>query len=166
MFLLSGCLRFRRMVLSLITKRLSKKVTHEPKENEEGNENSLALRLTVYRSKLILMYRARSCECGPWRACLSFTLHTLAIDDDTVGMHLPTIRSSKAKKPLLSVRKIFTMYSVRPGSCANLGETPGIGNSPPNQPISGLVIFSKYQALSRALVVNSNLWRGKGLARG
>ena len=29
---------------------------------------------------------------------------------------LPTIRTSKAKKPPLYVRKIFTMYSVRPGS--------------------------------------------------
>ena len=91
------------------------------------------------------------------RASLSFTLHTLAIDDDSgaVGMHLLTIRTSNVKKPLLSVRKISTMYSVRLGSCANLGETPGIGESPPNQPISGLVIFSKYQALSRAVVVNS-----------
>ena len=56
------------------------------------------------------------------------------------------------------------LYSVRSGSCANLGETPGIGESPPNQPISGLVIFSKHQALSRPVVVNRNMSRGKFLA--
>ena len=99
------------------------------------------------------------------KSMLVFHTPHFGVDDDTVGMHLPTIRTSKAKKPLLSVRKISTMYSVRPGSCANLGETPGIGESPPDQPISGLVIFSKYQALSRAVVVSSNMSRGKYLAR-
>ena len=57
------------------------------------------------------------------------------------------------------------MYRVHLDSGANQGETPGIGESPSNQPISGLVIFSKRQALSRAVVVNSNMSRGKYLAR-
>ena len=57
------------------------------------------------------------------------------------------------------------MYRVHLDSGANQGETPGIGESPSSQPISGLVIFSKRQALSRAVVVNSNMSRGKYLAR-
>ena len=57
------------------------------------------------------------------------------------------------------------MYWVHLDSGTNQGETPGIGESPSNQPISGLVIFSKRQALSRAVVVNSNMSRGKYLAR-
>ena len=40
-----------------------------------------------------------------------------------------------------------------------------LSQSPSNQPISGLLIFSKRQALSRAVVVNSNVSRGKYLAR-
>ena len=44
-------------------------------------------------------------------------------------------------------------------------ETQGIGESPSSQPIRGPVIFSKRQALSRAVVVNSNMSRGKYLAR-
>ena len=57
------------------------------------------------------------------------------------------------------------MYRVHLESGANQGETPRIGESPSKQPISGLVIFSKRQALSRAAVVNSNVSRGKYLAR-
>ena len=57
------------------------------------------------------------------------------------------------------------MYRIHLASGANQGENPGIGESPSNQPISGLVIFSKRQALSRAVVVNSNMSRGKYLAR-
>ena len=57
------------------------------------------------------------------------------------------------------------MYRVHLDSGANQGEIPGIGESPSNQPISGLVIFSKRQALSRAVVVSSNMSRGKYLAR-
>ena len=59
------------------------------------------------------------------------------------------------------------MYTVHQESGANLGETPGIGESPSSQPISGPVIFSDHerQALSRAVVVNSNMSRGKYLAR-
>ena len=45
------------------------------------------------------------------------------------------------------------------------GETPGIGESQSKQPISGPLIFSKRQALSRAVVVNSNMSCGKYLAR-
>ena len=44
-------------------------------------------------------------------------------------------------------------------------ETPRIGGNPKNQPISELDIFSKRQAFSRAVVVNSNMSRGKYLAR-
>ena len=79
------------------------------------------------------------------------------------------------------------MYSVRLRSGARHGETPRIGGNPKNQPISELDfilfyllifegfpnrvliypdIFSKRQALSRAVVVNSNMSRGKYLARG
>ena len=57
------------------------------------------------------------------------------------------------------------MYTVHQESGANQGETPGIGESPSSQPISGPVIFSKRQALSRAVVVNSNMSRVKYLAR-
>ena len=57
------------------------------------------------------------------------------------------------------------MYSVRLRSGARHGETPRIGGNPENQPISELDIFSKRQALSRAVVVNSNMSRGKYLAR-
>ena len=59
------------------------------------------------------------------------------------------------------------MYWVHLDSGANQEEIPGTGESPSNQPISGLVIFSKRQALSRAVVVNSNIdiSRGKYLAR-
>ena len=57
------------------------------------------------------------------------------------------------------------MYRVHLESGANQVETPRIGESPSNQPISGLVIFSKRQALSRAVVVNSNMSRGTYLAR-
>ena len=57
------------------------------------------------------------------------------------------------------------MYSVRPRSGARHGETPRIGGNPKNQPISELDIFSKRQALSRAVVVNGNMSRGKYLAR-
>ena len=57
------------------------------------------------------------------------------------------------------------MYTVHQESGANQGETPGIGESPSSQPISGPVIFSKRQALSRAVVVNSNMSREKYLAR-
>ena len=57
------------------------------------------------------------------------------------------------------------MYSVRLRSGARHGETPIIGGNPKNQPISELDIFSKRQALSRAVVVNSNMSRGKYLAR-
>ena len=56
------------------------------------------------------------------------------------------------------------MYSIHHESGANLAKTPWIGESPSNQPISGPVIFSKRQALSRAVVVNSNMSRGKYLA--
>ena len=44
-------------------------------------------------------------------------------------------------------------------------ETPIIGGNPKNQPISELDVFSKRKALSRAVVVNSNMSRGKYLAR-
>ena len=57
------------------------------------------------------------------------------------------------------------MYSVRLRSGARHGETPRIGGNPKNQPISELDIFSKRQALSGAVVVNSNMSRGKYLAR-
>ena len=57
------------------------------------------------------------------------------------------------------------MYSVRLRSGARHGETPRIGGNPKNQPISELDIFSKRQALSRAVVGNSNMSRGKYLAR-
>ena len=57
------------------------------------------------------------------------------------------------------------MYSVRLRSGARHGETPRIGGNPKNQPISELDIFSKCQALSRAVVVNSNMSRWKYLAR-
>ena len=57
------------------------------------------------------------------------------------------------------------MYSVRLRSGTRHGETPRIGGNPKNQPISELDIFSKRQALSRAVVVNSNMSRGKYLAR-
>ena len=56
------------------------------------------------------------------------------------------------------------MYSVRLRRGARHGETPRIGGNPKNQPISELDIFSKRQALSRAVVVNSNMSRGKYLA--
>ena len=46
------------------------------------------------------------------------------------------------------------MYRVQQESGANQGKTQRIGESPPSQPISGPVIFSKRQALSRAVVVN------------
>ena len=39
------------------------------------------------------------------------------------------------------------------------------GGNPKNQPISELDIFTKRQALSRAVVVNSNMSRGKYRAR-
>ena len=42
---------------------------------------------------------------------------------------------------------------------------PSPWGNPKNQPISELDIFSKRQALSRAVVVNSNMSRGKYLAR-
>ena len=57
------------------------------------------------------------------------------------------------------------MYWVHQESGANQWETPRIGETPSNQPISELDIFSKHQALSRAVVVNSNMSRGKYLAR-
>ena len=59
------------------------------------------------------------------------------------------------------------MYRVHQESGANQGETPGIREFPSSQPISGPVIFSKRQALSRAVVVNSNICMscGKYLAR-
>ena len=69
------------------------------------------------------------------------------------------------ERQLHNVRWTSTMYWVHLDSGANQGEIPGIGESPSNQPISGLVIFSKRQALSRAVVVNSNISRGKYLAR-
>ena len=56
------------------------------------------------------------------------------------------------------------MYWVHQESCANQGQTPGFGESPSDQPISGPVIFSKRQALSRAVVVDSNMSHGKYLA--
>ena len=57
------------------------------------------------------------------------------------------------------------MYGVHLVSGANQGKTPGIGESPLSQPISGGVIFSKRLALARTIVVNSNMSRGKYLAR-
>ena len=57
------------------------------------------------------------------------------------------------------------MYSVRLRRGARHGETPRIGGNPKDQPISELDIFSKRQALSRAVVVNSNMSRRKYLAR-
>ena len=92
-----------------------------------------------------------------------FTLQTFAIDEDS-PCH-PTVWISKPKRHLLYVRQTSTMYSVRLRSGARHGETPRIGGNPKNQPISELVIFSKRQALSRAVVVNSNMSRGKCLAR-
>ena len=77
----------------------------------------------------------------------------------------PTVRISKPKRHLLYVRYTSTMYSVLLRSGARHGETPRIGGNPKNQPISELDIFSKRQALSRAVVVNSNMSRGKYLAR-
>ena len=71
----------------------------------------------------------------------------------------------RRKRQLHNVRWTSTMYWVHLDSGANQGEIPGIGESPSNQPISGQVIFSKRQALSRAVVVNSNISRGKYLAR-
>ena len=52
-------------------------------------------------------------------------------------------------------------------SGANQGETPGIRELPSSQSISGPVIFSKRQALSRAVVVNINVCMscGKYLVR-
>ena len=61
--------------------------------------------------------------------------------------------------------KVVSYDVLHQESGANQGENPGIGESPSNQPISGPVIFSKRQALSRAVVVNSNMSRGKYLAR-
>ena len=49
------------------------------------------------------------------------------------------------------VRQASTMYSVRLRSGARQGETPRIGETPSNQPISELDIFSKRQALSPAV---------------
>ena len=57
----------------------------------------------------------------------------------------------------------YTGYTRR--AALTKGKTPGFGESPSDQPISGPVIFSKRQALSRAVVVNSNMSRGKYLAR-
>ena len=57
------------------------------------------------------------------------------------------------------------MYSVRLRSGARHGETPRIGETPSNQPISEQDVLSKRQALSRAVIVNSNMSRGKYLAR-
>ena len=99
---------------------------------------------------------------------LLFTLHTFAIDEPhgrMQGWCHPTVRMSKTKRQLHNVRWTSTMYWVHLDSGANQGEIPGIGESPSNQPISGQVIFSKRQALSRAVVVNSNISRGKYLAR-
>ena len=99
---------------------------------------------------------------------LLFTLHTFAIDEPhgrMQGWCHPTVWISKTKRQLHTVRWTSTMYRVHLDSGANQGEIPGIGESPSNQPISGLVIFSKRQALSRAVVVNSNMSRGKYLAR-
>ena len=71
------------MVLGLIATRdffFSKEVTHEPKEYEgEKQHGTLAQSVPL----LIVVYGARS----SWRvwflkSMLSFTLHTLAIDDD------------------------------------------------------------------------------------
>ena len=71
----------------------------------------------------------------------------------------------RRRKSCSDVRWTSTMYTVHQESGAYQGETPGIGESPSSQPISGPVIFSKRQALSRAVVVNSNMSRGKYLAR-
>ena len=95
--------------------------------------------------------------------CFFFTLQTFAMDEN--GPCHPTARISNRKRHLLYVRKTSTMYSVRLRSGARHGETPKIGGNPKNQPISELDIFSKRQALSRAVVVNSNMSRGKYLAR-
>ena len=46
-----------------------------------------------------------------------------------------------------------------------MGKPQDDRGNPKNQPISELDIFSKRQALSRAVVVNSNMSRGKYLAR-
>ena len=97
---------------------------------------------------------------------LLFTLYTFAIDEDgSISWCHPTVRISKTKTQLLYVRWASTMYRVHLDSGANQGETPGNGESPSSQPISEPVIFSKRQALSRAVVVNSNMSRGKYLAR-
>ena len=56
-----------------------------------------------------------------------------------------------------------TAYTTR--AALTWGKPHESGESPSNEPISGPVIFSKRQALSRAVVVNSNMSRGKYLAR-
>ena len=66
-----------------------------------------------------------------------------------------------------SRKDICSLYAklLRCTVYARHGETPRIRGNPKNQPISELDIFSKRQALSPAVVVNSNMSRGKYLAR-
>ena len=102
------------------------------------------------------------------QSMLLFTLHTFAIDEDgRIGWCHLTVRISKTKRQRSISLCMLNFYDVQLhlDGGANQGETPGIGESPSNQPISGPVVFSKRQALSRAVVVKSNLSRGKYLAR-
>ena len=122
----------------------------------ESKGNSIALSL----AQNVLLQTDRNVSCTVIIAeYTGFRLHTFPIDGDdnrhACSLFIRLFEFERGKN-ICSVNA-STMYSVQSGSCANLGKTPEIGESPPNQPISGLFYFSKYQALSRALVVYSKL---------
>ena len=91
--------------------------------------------------------------------------HTFAIDDDgRCHLHDCSNFEDEERAALMYAElPRCTRYTRR--AALTKGKPQEIEESPSSQPISGPVIFSKRQALSRAVVVNSNMSRGKYLAR-
>ena len=90
-----------------------------------------------------------------------FTLHTFAIDEDGRSMASDCSNFEDEERAALMYAKLLRCTGYTRRAALTKGKPQESGEFPSSQPISGPVIFSKRQALSRAVVVNSNMSRGK-----
>ena len=161
------CLRttFLRRVLSFsliaMCKPVSKTIFSDPQENEKKDVSATG----VYSPNLMDF---------EWSSMLFFFFCSLSKPSQSMRMVL-AIRlfefRSRKDKPL-KVKDTCTMHAellrctvYACEAALAMGKPQESGGNSKNQPISELDIFSKRQALSRAVVVNSNMSRRKYLAQ-
>ena len=139
---LSAPSRFLRKVLSwtqpefldgLIDMAFRKKIHRTPK----AKKRKAALQVGSKSIELVTHRRFRLSSC-PCRAC-SFS-HTTPSRSTTTVDAIWLFEFRRRRKSCSDVRWTSTMYTVHQESGANQGETPGIGEPPSSQPISGPVM--------------------------